>query len=255
MLNNQVVIVTGGAGLIGSSFVEKISNSNGIAVIADINKEKAAEVVQRLRNIDCCNVDSVIMNINSASSIQSAIDILHVKYGRIDAVVNNAYPRNANFGADLFSVKYEDFCENINLHLGGYFLTSQKFSDYFITQGFGNIINMSSIYGVVAPKFEIYDGTNMTNPVEYAAIKGAVQHMTRYFAKYLKGKNIRVNSLSPGGILDGQPESFLNAYKKQCLNKGMLDVNDITGTLLYLLSDFSKHVNGQNIIVDDGFTL
>ena len=74
-------------------------------------------------------------------------------------------------------------------------------------------------------------------------------------AKYLKGMNIRVNAISPGGILDSQPEVFLDAYKRECLNKGMLDKNDITGTLIYLLSDMSKFVNGQNIIVDDGFCL
>jgi NAD(P)-dependent dehydrogenase (short-subunit alcohol dehydrogenase family) len=74
-------------------------------------------------------------------------------------------------------------------------------------------------------------------------------------AKYFKGINIKVNAISPGGILDSQPELFLEAYKKQCLNKGMLDKSDIKGTLVYLLSDMSRYVNGQNIVVDDGFSL
>jgi enoyl-[acyl-carrier-protein] reductase (NADH) len=72
---------------------------------------------------------------------------------------------------------------------------------------------------------------------------------------YFKGLNIRVNAISPGGIYDEQPESFVAAYKKHCLNKGMLDAQDLCGTLIYLLSDMSKYVNGQNIVVDDGFTL
>ncbi len=147
------------------------------------------------------------------------------------------------------------FCENINLNLGGYFLTTQQFVRYFIEQGHGNVVNIASIYGVIAPKFEIYADTKMTMPVEYAVIKSGLIHLTRYFAKVLKGKKIRINALSPGGILDNQPAEFLAAYHQQCLNKGMLDKTDISGTLLYLLSDLSLHVNGQNIIVDDGFTL
>ena len=141
------------------------------------------------------------------------------------------------------------------MNLGGYFLTSQLFAKYFEKQGYGNIINLASIYGVIAPRFEIYNNTPMTMPVEYAAIKSGLIHLTKYMAKYFKGKNIRVNTISLGGIEDHQPESFLKAYKEFCLNKGMLDAEDVSGTVLYLLSDLSEFVNGQNIVVDDGFTL
>ncbi|WP_228703437.1 SDR family oxidoreductase [Aliarcobacter skirrowii] len=91
--------------------------------------------------------------------------------------------------------------------------------------------------------------------IEYIAIKSGLMHLTKYMAKYFKGMNIRVNALSPGGILNSQPEAFLEKYKEICLNKGMLDNNDLKGTLVYLLSDMSRYVNGQNIIVDDGFSL
>ena len=95
----------------------------------------------------------------------------------------------------------------------------------------------------------------MTTPVEYAAIKSAIIHLTKYMAKYLRGKNIRVNAISPGGILDQQPQSFLDAYQDFCCSKGMLDASDLQGVLLFLISPMSQYVNGQNIIVDDGFTL
>ncbi len=134
-------------------------------------------------------------------------------------------------------------------------MASQQFAKYFKKQTYGNIINVASIYGVVAPKFEVYTNTSMTTPVEYAAIKSGLIHLTKYMAKYFKGMNIKVNTLSPGGILDSQPEEFLSQYKNECLNKGMLDKSDLKGTLVYLLSDMSKYVNGQNIIVDDGFVL
>ena len=143
----------------------------------------------------------------------------------------------------------------MGLNLGGYFVASQQFSEFFKEQGHGNIINIASIYGVVAPKFEIYENTKMSSAVEYAAIKAGLIHLTKYMAKYFKGLNIRVNALSPGGILDNQPQEFLHAYERVCLNKGMLDQRDLKGSLVYLLSDMSKYVNGQNIIVDDGFSL
>ena len=92
-------------------------------------------------------------------------------------------------------------------------------------------------------------------PVEYAAIKSAIIHLTRYFAAYYKGKNIRFNCISPGGVYDNHEEGFRNKYGQHTLNKGMLDPSDLTGTLVFLLSEQSTYVNGQNIIVDDGFTL
>jgi NAD(P)-dependent dehydrogenase (short-subunit alcohol dehydrogenase family) len=95
----------------------------------------------------------------------------------------------------------------------------------------------------------------MTTPVEYAAIKSGMLHLTKYMAKYFKGKNIRVNAISPGGILDGQPREFLSEYNQKCLTKGMLDGCDLSGTLVFLLSDMSMYINGQNIVVDDGFSL
>lgn len=256
MLKDKVVVITGGAGLIGQEFVKAVVEHDGIAIMADINNSVGLATEAKLRQeLASKNICFVGLDITAKSSIQSMLDELHDRYGRIDALVNNAYPRNKNYGRRFFDVEYTDFCENLSLNLGGYFLMSQVCATYFQKQGYGNIINISSVYGVIPPKFEVYENTQMTMPVEYAAIKSAIIHLTKYMAKYLKGMNIRVNTLSPGGILDQQPEPFLDAYRKQCLNKGMLDKADMRGTLIYLLSDLSEYVNGQNIIVDDGFSL
>ena len=256
MLKDKVVVITGGAGLIGKEFVKAVIENNGIAIIADVNEEIALKEKDNLsKELNTLNIDFINLNITSKDSLNKCILYLDTKYGRIDALVNNAYPRNKNYGKHFFDVQYDDFVENIGLNLGGYFITSQQFAEYFKIQGFGNIINISSIYGVTAPKFEVYADTKMTMPVEYAAIKSGLIHLTKYMAKYFKGMSIKVNALSPGGIYDSQPEAFLEKYKKECLNKGMLDKSDLKGTLVYLLSDMSQFVNGQNIIVDDGFIL
>ena len=256
MLNKKIIVITGGAGLIGQEFVKAVVEQNGIAIIADINEEVGKKVQNKLsKKLNTNNIDFIKLDITSKISLKKGIKYLDDKYGVIDALVNNAYPRNKNYARHFFDVEYSDFVENLGLNLGGYFTTSQQFSKYFQKQNHGNIINISSIYGVVSPKFEIYKDTKMTVPVEYAAIKSGLIHLTKYMAKYFKGMNIKVNALSPGGIFDNQPQSFLNNYKNNCLNKGMLDKSDLKGTLVYLLSDMSKYINGQNIIVDDGFSL
>lgn len=251
----RIVVITGGAGVLGSCFARRVAEHGGIAVAADIDT-LAANFVTTERNYDGGGkIEGANLDITDLSSICRLIDDLLHRYGRIDAVVNNAYPRNSNYGRRLEDVEYSDFCENVDSHLGGYFLVAQQFCRVFEEQGGGVVINMSSIYGSMAPRFDVYDGTVMTMPVEYAAIKSAVEHLTRYFAQYYKKSGVRVNSISPGGILADQPSIFLSEYNKHCGAKGMLSPDDVTGALLFLLSDEGKFITGQNLIVDDGFSL
>ena len=255
MLNKKVIVVTGGAGYLGSIFSQAILENNGVAVIADLDYQASLELSKKLEAEFSERVAAVPIDITSKSSICSAIEIIKEKFGRIDAVVNNAYPRNSNYGNKLEFVTYGDFCENTSIHLGGYFLVAQQFALFFRKQGGGNIINMSSIYGTLAPRFEVYEGTGMTMPVEYAAIKSSIIQLTRYFAQYFKNENIRVNCLSPGGILDKQPQEFIDAYNSYCNGKGMLDPKDISAALIFLLSDASRYITAQNLVVDDGYSL
>jgi len=251
-IKDKVVVVTGGAGLLGKEVCQAIATNGAITIMAERELSVAKKAVEAL------GMDRIIpaqIDITNIDSIQEFISSISGKFGKIDALINSAYPRNKNYGKHFFEVTYDDFCENVGMNLGGYFLTSQQFAKFFEKQGYGNIINLASIYGVIAPRFEVYDNTPMTMPIEYAAIKSGLIHLSKYMAKYFKGKNIRVNTISLGGIEDKQPEPFLRAYKEFCLNRGMLDAKDISGTVLFLLSDLSEYVNGQNIVVDDGFTL
>ena len=254
MLNEKIIVVTGGAGLLGSNFCSVIAEQGGTAIIAELDN-KAAEVVAKKIQANGGKAEVSVLDITDSVSVDNLIASINERHGRIDAVVNNAYPRNKNYGKRLEDVTYEDFCENMSMHLGGYFLVAQKFALYFRAHNGGNIVNMASIYGTMAPKFETYADTPMTVPVEYSAIKSAIIQLTRYFAKYFKEDGVRCNSLSPGGILDSQPDAFLEKYNSHCGIKGMLDPQDITGALVFLLSDASQYINGQNIIVDDGFTI
>lgn len=255
LLRGRRVVVTGGAGLLGRTFCAAIAEHGGQAVVADRDLDAAQRAAGMIEQQHSGGAVAASLDITDKGSVDALIEHIQTNHGRIDAVVNNAYPRNARYGRRLEDVEYADFCDNLGMHLGGYFMVMQRFAAYFKREGGGNMINVSSIYGVVAPRFEIYEGTPMTMPVEYAAIKSGLLHLTRYFAQYLKGNNIRVNALSPGGILDRQPEAFLARYRALCADKGMLTPSDLAGTLVFLLSDLSRHVDGQNLIVDDGFSL
>jgi NAD(P)-dependent dehydrogenase (short-subunit alcohol dehydrogenase family) len=247
-LKDKVIIVTGGSGLIGKGLVKAIAKSCGIVIVADIINNFKSPIDERIKFIKT--------DINSKDTIIKMIEKIVKKYSKIDGLINCAYPKNKNYGRKFEGVTYEDFCENVSIHIGGYFLITQQVSKVMIKQNYGNIINFGSIYGFVAPRFEIYEGTEMTSPVEYAAIKGAIINLTKYLGSYLGKYNIRVNCISPGGVYDHQPEIFVKKYsQKVLLGKRMANVDDLTGVLLFLLSDDSKYITGQNIVVDGGWSL
>jgi NAD(P)-dependent dehydrogenase (short-subunit alcohol dehydrogenase family) len=255
VLQDKVIVVTGGAGLLGKSLVRCVAEQGGTAVVADINAAAASRVAEEVASLYPGLAEAALLDITDINSIRSLIANQGERHGRIDAVVNSAYPHNANYGRKLEDVTYADFCANVDLHLGGYFLVAQQFGLFFRAQGRGNIVNLSSIYGIMAPRFEVYAGTTMTMPVEYAAIKSAIVHLTRYFAQYFKGEGIRVNCVCPGGIRERQPEEFLMKYDAHCNGRGMLEPRDVVGALLFLLSDASEFITGQNVVVDDGYSL
>ena len=245
-IRDKVIVIIGSEGLLGKEIADHLIAMKSKVVKSDLSIKDTSE-----------NDSELIMNVNitSEQSLQNLFKKTLDKFDSIDCLINVAYPKTNNFGQDLQSVSYDDFCESINLHLGGYFLASKVFAENFLTLGQGNIINFSSIYGSISPKFEIYENSTFGMPIEYAAIKSALIHMTKYFAKYYSGKNIRFNTISPGGIFDNHEESFAKLYAYHCLNKGMLDPKDILGLVEFLISDNSRYLNGQDIILDDGFTL
>ena len=250
-------MVIGGAGLLGKQFVKTLINSGGNVVVADYDVAAATAVCDGLleEGAKSRSLMAASVNIVDKKSLERIIVNSVNRFGDISGVVNTAYPRNANYGRKFEDVNFEDFCENTNLNLGGYFLASQVFAKYFSENSGGDIINISSIYGVIAPKFEIYENTEMTMPVEYAVIKSGLIHLGQYIAKYYRGKNVRINTISPGGIFDNQNVTFVSQYNKHCNSVGMLSPVEIANTVQFLFSDMSHGISGQNIIIDDGFTL
>jgi NAD(P)-dependent dehydrogenase (short-subunit alcohol dehydrogenase family) len=254
LLQTKTILVVGAAGRIGRIIVGAVLSAGGhvVALDTDATGLQALTEAHGTGALDCATVD-----MSDRASIDRALADAHDRFGAVDGAVNTAYPRNGHYGRLFLDVEYADFCENTALHMGGYFLFMQACARYALEsrQPF-SLVNLSSIYGSIAPRFDVYAGTAMTMPVEYAAIKAGLEHMTRYVNAYMKGRGaaFRANCVSPGGILAGQDEQFLSRYGDHCLSKGMLDAQDITGAIIFLLSDNARHIVGQNLIVDDGFS-
>lgn len=252
MLNNLIVAISGGAGRIGSAFSKAVVENGGKVIIGDINVDRGNQLILELGDDFALFFEG---NLTEPLIINQMIQKGKEKFGNIDAAVHCAYPISKQWGTPFEKLKPKDLRNDLFNQLGGAILFSQSMINEFINQKHGNLIHISSIQGFSTPKFEHYEDTKMVSPIEYSAIKAGVISITKYLAKYYKGKNIRVNSISPGGILDDQPNVFLNKYNQTCNIKGMLDSNDLCGSLVFLLSDKSKFINGQNIVVDDGWSL
>lgn len=249
MIENKTVAIFGGEGLIGKSFVKACLNHGANVIVLDKIKKNKIN-----KNLDK-NISYYYLDITKESSINKFFQLIKKKRIKLDAIINAAYPKSKKFGVSLEKLEYKNLKEDLSNQLGSSIILSKHAIKYFNYLGKGNIIFISSIQGFMAPKFSHYAGTNMTSPIEYSAIKAGIISITKYLAKYCKNDNIRINCISPGGIKNKQPDSFMKKYKNDCVSKGMLDPEDLNGALLMLISDYSKFITGQNIIIDDGWSL
>ena len=255
LLEGKTIAVIGGNGLIGKEVVSAIVGHGGTVASGSRSGKIASSLQDKLSDNELKKIDVTAVDVNTPESVEQFFQGILKRHGQCNGVINLSFPRNELFGTKFEDVTYPSFLENVGNHLGGAFLVCQKAMSILIPKGGGSIINCSSIYGFMTPQFEIYKDTSMTKEIEYVTAKAAIIQMTRYLAQYFKGKSVRINCISPGGVFDNQPQKFVEKYNAKCNTKGMLDGEDITGTIIFLLSDLSAHLTGQNIVVDDGFSL
>jgi NAD(P)-dependent dehydrogenase (short-subunit alcohol dehydrogenase family) len=242
-LQGRIILVTGGSGLLGKSILEDILVRGGIAINLDINLK--TDIAK----------NQVTCDITSLTSIEKAIELIINEFGRIDGLVNNAYPRTDDWGSSFEDMPPESLRKNVDWQLNSYLNFCRLVMPQMKKQRKGSIVNMASIYGVVGNDFTIYEGTEMEPPAAYAAIKGGLINATRFLASRYGKENIRVNCVSPGGIFDNQPKSFVKAYEKKVPMKRMGRPDDIAPPVSFLLSDDAKYITGQNLLVDGGWTV
>ncbi len=253
-LKRKIAVVTGGAGLIGKAVVEGLAEFGATVILADIDTNKGALAAQALSGKGL-KVIFRYLDISNENSVCGLVDFVHKKHKKIDIWVNSAYPRTKDWGNKFEDISLASWRKNIDLHLVGYFLCSQKAAEYMKRQKRGSIINLASIYGMAAPDFSFYKNTDMTTPAAYAVIKAGIINFTKYLASYYGKYKIRVNCVSPGGVFARQPEVFVKRYTHKTALKRMCLPQDVTGAVIYLASEASAYVTGQNLIVDGGWSI
>ena len=249
MFENKVYLVTGSNGRLGFAVTNHLKKNGAKVIMADqdIRFNKLNYTKEHLI-LKC--------DLTKEKNIKKLLADGKKKYGSIDGVIHCLYPKTKDWGTPAASLNVKSLKENLFNQLGVTILTAQLVINYFLKYNIsGKLILISSIQGVRSPKFDHYKGLNMHSPVEYTAIKSGIISVTKYFAKCYKKNGITVNCVSPGGIFDRQPKKFIKKYLNECGKKGLLNAEDITGTIAYLLSDAAKNINGQNIVVDDGWSL
>ena len=261
-LANKVVVVTGGAGLLGQVFCQALVDVGAHVAIVDLNLESAETVAKRINKSEAQKVVAVGSDITSPESVTQMVANVVKQLGRIDVLVNNAASKGSSL--DAFFESFEDYSlktwrEVMSVNIDGLFLVAQAVGKQMKKQGGGSIIQTSSIYGVVAPDQRIYEGSEyngrpINTPAVYSASKSAVNGLTNYLATYWASSKIRVNSLTPGGIASGQNSEFNKKYSNRVPLGRMGEANELVGALIYLASDASSYVTGQNLIVDGGLS-
>ncbi|MDE5493019.1 SDR family oxidoreductase [Elizabethkingia meningoseptica] len=243
-LADKIIILTGAGGLIGREVLKHLS-SNGAKVIA----------------VDIASFDSeaelfLTYDITRVEEIDKLITEVISHYGRIDGLVNLAYPRTPDWGMKFEDIKYDSWGKNVEMQMNAVFYICQKVLEIMKHQKKGAIVNIASIYGVVGNDFTLYEEYNGTSPAAYTAIKGGIINLTRYLASYYGKYNIRINCVSPGGVLDekNQQLSFIKKYSEKSPLKRLGEPSEMAPAISFLLSDDASFITGHNLMVDGGWT-
>lgn len=247
-LKNKVILVSGGAGNYGKCIVEGLAEADGTVIIASRNIDNAEQVAQDFRN-QGLNVQALQVDQGDHESVLNLKKMILQKFGKLDVFINNAVSRPMkSYDADI-----TDFAESMRVNATGSMDITREMAQLIVANGGGSIVNIGSMMGMFGPDLSNYEGTDMgTPPPDYFFHNAGLLNLTRYMAKVLSGKNVRVNCISPGGLFNNQPAAFLNNYCKKVPLKRMANQDDIKGISVLLSSEAGAYINGENILMDGG---
>jgi NAD(P)-dependent dehydrogenase (short-subunit alcohol dehydrogenase family) len=265
-LKGCVSVVTGGAGLLGTEFCKTLAEAGAAVVIVDLNEEAAQKTADSLIHAGY-KAKGFAADITKPGEVQGLVAGVLADFGRLDILVNSA-ALDPKFDAAAMKKgitpgSFEDFPLDqwnaaLNVNLTGMFLITQACVKPMIDQGKkGSVINICSTYGLNGPDQRIYvkDGKRVAyKPVYYTVTKAAVLGFTKYLAAYYAGTEIRVNALTPGGVFSNHEEYFVKNYSAKTILGRMARKDEMNGALLFLASDASSYMTGNNVVVDGGWT-
>jgi 2-deoxy-D-gluconate 3-dehydrogenase len=265
-LKDRVAVVTGGAGLLGVEFCRTLTEAGAAVAVVDLNAEKCAGAAESLTKAGFRALP-VPADITQPDSVKVLVEKVLTEFGRLDVLVNSA-ALDPKFDPDAVARgiapgSFEDYpleqwSAALNVNLTGMFLVTQACVKPMLAQGKkGSIINICSTYGLNGPDQRIYikDGKRVAyKPAYYTTTKAGVMGFTKYLAAYYAGTDIRVNALTPGGVFNNHEEYFVQNYSAKTILGRMARKDEMNGALLFLASDASSYMTGNNVIVDGGWT-
>jgi 2-deoxy-D-gluconate 3-dehydrogenase len=265
-LADRVVILTGGAGSLGQQYLHTLLEAGARVLVADVRVEAAEEVVCQTVSRVGGEAFGCAVDVSRKDEVQRMTQAAVDRWGRIDVLINNAAidPKFDVTEANQHSSSFEAYPlelwqRSLDVNLTGAFLCAQAAGAVMARQGGGAMVNICSTYGLVAPDQRLYkrgDESDQTlyKPVDYAVTKAGLAHLTRYLAAYWGEKNIRVNTLTPGGVRQAQDDAFIARYAARTPLGRMAELDEMCGAMLFLVSDASSYMTGANLVVDGGWT-
>ena len=264
-LSDKTIVVSGGSGFLGTQFCVALAESNACVIAADLYPFKKNETRSETERILKEKIFYEYVDITSKKSIDLLLDTIKKKFKSVDVLINCAAidpkfetdDRDALNAQRFTSFRLDTWKESMDVNITGTFLLTQAVCNLFEKQQRGNIINISSTYGLVGPDQRIYnegEEMNFVKPVTYSICKAALLGFTRYLASYYRGKNIRVNTLTPGGVERNHDPDFVKRYSSKTILGRMASAKELNGAIVFLSSDASSYMTGANLIVDGGWT-
>lgn len=260
-LQGKTAVVTGGAGILGHHFCRGLAESGANVAVVDLDVVKAEKLASLLSDQYEVKAIGIACDVAEPDSVERMVEKVISQFGQINILHNNVASKSDDL--DAFFAPFEDYSLKewrriMSVNIDGMFLVAQAVGKQMVKQGHGgSIIQTASIYGILGPDQRIYDGSYyldrpINTPAVYSASKAAVIGLTKYLATYWADKGIRVNTLTPGGVESGQNETFQQKYSARIPMGRMARATEMVGAMLYLASDASSYVTGQNIVVDGG---
>ena len=256
-ITGKIAVITGGAGHIGQSMASALAEMGAELVLVDINENNLLKAKDAVAENGGSKIHTLALDLENPSASGRVFDFLTTQTrGRVDILINNAAFVGTS-GLEGWVTDFENqsaavWTRALHVNLTVAFTLSQACAPLLRKSGAGSIVNMGSIYGLQGPDMSLYSGTGMGNPAAYAASKGGLLQLTRWLSAVLS-PDIRVNAISPGGVLRGQPQAFQERYVSRTPMGRMAHEEDFKGAIAFLASDLSAYVTGQNIVVDGGW--
>ena len=259
-LKGKVVLLTGGAGILGIRFAGALAQSGARVALVDCDSAKAQDAAQSVNQEHADTTHAFTADITAPEQMQDLKSDVESQLGPVDVLINNAAFKSPNFFEPFESFPLEDWNQVMAVNTTGVMQGCQVFGGEMAKRGRGSIINTLSIYGIVAPDQRIYEGSEyegraINTPAVYSASKAAVWGLTKYLAAYWGDKGVRVNAITPGGMFSGQNETFVKKYSARVPMGRMGQPEELCGAVLFLASDASSYITGQNIVVDGGLSV